>query len=222
MTVPRTMPCEICGADFRPDKKTSQFCSRSCAGASRAVLRQCERCGTNFRPIRRSTRFCSRACIAEPRQIRACAFCGNPYKVPHETPTRLAHQGPSKYCSRRCSGAAKRVEVKQPLDPYARRRWALRTLYRITPDDYEEMFQRQQGRCAICGVLKERWEPAPLKERSRFLVVDHDHSSREVRGLLCVQCNCGVGQFKEDPAIMYAAAAYLDCVRSAQVAPVAT
>jgi Recombination endonuclease VII len=203
------IPCEVCGTGFHSPKKTARFCSQACKAKSETVMRQCERCGTDFRPHRKTTRFCSRACIAEPRPLRACASCGNLYKVPRETPARLARYGPSKYCSNRCRADAQRVEVKAPPDLYARRRWQLWTVYRITPDDYEEMYQRQQGRCAICGVPKERWEPAPVKDRPRFLVVDHNHSSKEVRGLLCTQCNIGVGQFKENPAIMYAAAAYL-------------
>jgi hypothetical protein len=79
----------------------------------------------------------------------------------------------------------------------------------MTVSDYDQMYQRQQGRCAICKVPKDPWEPVPVKERQRFLVVDHDHSSGIVRGLLCWHCNCGVGQFRENPAIMFAAAAYL-------------
>jgi hypothetical protein len=176
--------------------------------------RQCERCGVRFHPRHASTRFCSRACVREPAVLRPCQICGELYDPGSESPARIARQGPSKYCSAKCSGIAKRVEVKTPLDPFARRRWTLWTVYRMTPDDYEEMYLRQQGKCAICGTLKDRWEPATLKERTRFLVVDHSHSVGHVRGLLCVQCNCGVGQFKENPAIMYAAAAYLDCEAS--------
>ena len=58
------------------------------------------------------------------------------------------------------------------------------------------MLAAQQGVCAICRV-------APAKH------VDHDHATGAVRALLCFNCNGGLGQFKDDPAVMLAAAEYL-------------
>jgi hypothetical protein len=72
--------------------------------------------------------------------------------------------------------------------------------YGITLDDYQRMHARQQGECAIC----ERHETSVGP-----LVVDHDHDSGKVRGLLCHSCNRGLGQFKDDPELLRAASAYL-------------
>jgi len=60
-------------------------------------------------------------------------------------------------------------------------RWTLRLRrkYGITVDDYDRIFRRQNGACAICGRLPGRWR----------LRVDHDHVSGKVRGLLCAVCN---------------------------------
>ncbi|MCZ2109389.1 MAG: endonuclease VII domain-containing protein [Dehalococcoidia bacterium] len=52
----------------------------------------------------------------------------------------------------------------------------LRKRYGISLDTYEEMAADQQGRCLIC-------------DRVRKLVVDHDHITGAVRGLLCRTCN---------------------------------
>lgn len=73
----------------------------------------------------------------------------------------------------------------------------LKRLYGITLAEFNEMVTDQGGRCAICGVDPPR------------LVVDHDHESGVVRGLLCDSCNNGLGRFRDDPDALMAAAAYL-------------
>jgi len=101
-----------------------------------------------------------------------------------------------------------RAKVRQ--DPDTTRKYKLKGAYGITHADYEAMYKQQGGCCAICGDAKEPWEPGSgLKGRQRFLVVDHDHETLQVRALLCWNCNCGLGQFREDPAVMQAAIAYL-------------
>ena len=58
--------------------------------------------------------------------------------------------------------------------------------YGLKPEDYARLFLAQGGGCAICGR-------APT---GRMLDVDHDHASKEVRGLLCFLCNKGLGYFR--------------------------
>lgn len=65
-----------------------------------------------------------------------------------------------------------------------------------------DMRKRQRSRCAICGTPEDR---TPKKR----LHVDHDHETSRVRGLLCSQCNTGLGQFKDDPQRLLAAIEYL-------------
>ena len=85
--------------------------------------------------------------------------------------------------------------------------------------DYDAMFEAQQGRCAVCGTQKEPWEPgAGLEGRGRFLVVDHCHVDGHIRGLLCGNCNKGLGQFKDDMTRLLAAAEYLRRDAAAQEA----
>lgn len=50
-----------------------------------------------------------------------------------------------------------------------------------TMELYNNLFRAQQGRCAICRVSQ--------TQLTRRLAVDHDHKTREVRGLLCIRCN---------------------------------
>lgn len=71
----------------------------------------------------------------------------------------------------------------------------------LTLDHYNEILERQGGRCAICK------SEDPIK--GKFFHVDHDHSSGRIRGLLCMNCNTGLGQLKDNKAILEAAILYL-------------
>ena len=60
----------------------------------------------------------------------------------------------------------------------------LKNVYGITLDDYNKMFETQEGKCAICQRHQ--------NELTRTLCVDHDHKTNKVRALLCVTCNTDV------------------------------
>ena len=63
---------------------------------------------------------------------------------------------------------------------------------------YAELFEKQRGLCGICNKSMVR----PL--------LDHNHESMEVRGLLCSKCNIGLGQFDDSPKLVSAALQYLE------------
>src|SRR5438067_2473259 len=65
----------------------------------------------------------------------------------------------------------------------------LKSEYGITLEEYAAMFKRQRGRCAIC------------RKKFRFrLGVDHCAVRHIIRGLLCMPCNLGLGNFRDRPA----------------------
>lgn len=74
--------------------------------------------------------------------------------------------------------------------------------YGITLEDYERRFLEQGGRCKIC-------ETTDSSPSLRFHV-DHCHVTGKVRGLLCFNCNSGLGQFKDDADLLRKAAEYLE------------
>jgi hypothetical protein len=74
----------------------------------------------------------------------------------------------------------------------------LKHRYGITLVDYNEMLVKQDSRCKICNT------------ESSGLVVDHCHTSGAVRGLLCGNCNKGLGLFKDSPERMVKAAKYIN------------
>lgn len=82
----------------------------------------------------------------------------------------------------------------------------LRDKYGISEQDYERLLVEQGGRCAICRTDN----PPSWKGRKRATWhIDHDHATGVVRGLLCFNCNSGLGHFKDSDARLIAAADYL-------------
>ncbi len=70
----------------------------------------------------------------------------------------------------------------------------------MAPEEYDELFEIQDGVCAICKK----------PDRSRRLSVDHCHETDKVRGLLCRECNAGLGYFQDDSETLRGAADYLE------------
>lgn len=78
----------------------------------------------------------------------------------------------------------------------------LKRMFGITLEQYNALLAKQGGVCAICR------QPESV-ERYEYLAVDHDHASGEVRGLLCHNCNTGIGKLQEDVEFLEAAVRYL-------------
>jgi len=84
---------------------------------------------------------------------------------------------------------------------YQRERHLIRK-YGVSLSDYNKMFYKQKGKCAICS-----------KKQSRSLDVDHDHETKKVRGLLCTNCNRMIGHAHDSPKRLLLAANYLKSSR---------
>ena len=81
--------------------------------------------------------------------------------------------------------AAMSPERKAKKQAYAKRRH-LERKYGITPEQWQEMFDRQGGVCALCKI------PGRVGKHGK-LAVDHCHQTGRVRGLLCAACNVSLG-----------------------------
>jgi hypothetical protein len=76
----------------------------------------------------------------------------------------------------------------------------VQSTYGLGPGEYEQLFQAQGGKCAICGG-----------SRRYRLAVDHDHKTNLVRGLLCRMCNGRLLTAARDkPDVLRSAADYLE------------
>lgn len=80
----------------------------------------------------------------------------------------------------------------------------------ITKKEYDDMVLNQNNKCAICGKDKKDFNGI-----GNSFHVDHCHSTGKVRGLLCSNCNTGLGQFKDDIMSLENAIKYLKQFKSA-------
>lgn len=77
--------------------------------------------------------------------------------------------------------------------------------YGLTIDSYNDLLESQGGGCAICGAK----ESTRGNGKTSRLVVDHNHDTGEVRGLLCHLCNTGIGCLQDDEELVQKALNYL-------------
>lgn len=95
--------------------------------------------------------------------------------------------------------------------PHMKRRSYLMNEYGISLSDYEEMYARQSGKCDICKSDRVG------NTQHKHLHVDHCHITSKIRGLLCSQCNSGLGYFKDSESTLLEAIEYLKKSRACEV-----
>ncbi len=85
-------------------------------------------------------------------------------------------------------------------------RYTLKTIYGLSQKDFEDLLEKQDNCCPICGV--------PLRNPFKTVEgssqhVDHCHESGKVRAILCLNCNLGLGSFKDNQTSLKRAIEYL-------------
>jgi hypothetical protein len=114
--------------------------------------------------------------------------------------TASGHSSHCKRCKkkRRSELRKKEVQYHKELDFKS----DLKKNYGISFEQYQEMYTKQKGNCACCGQHESAFK--------RKLHVDHCHKTKQVRGLLCTQCNPGIGYFQESIERLKMAITYLE------------
>lgn len=129
-----------------------------------------------------------------------CAKCG-PQPVENFHKNKSRPNGMQSYC-KSCTLEFNR-EHRRGKGFYReyQRVYFLKWKYGLTPEQWDAMLVAQCGRCACCSdpMIGDR-EP----------VVDHNHETGCVRGLLCNTCNRAIGLLKDDPVLIRQAAVYLE------------
>lgn len=146
---------------------------------------RCEHCSTKFLQLKgnKRKRFCSLRCCKNAAYRRknpkfakrsSCGFCGKRF---------IAFRRWHLYCSHLCGQKARdKVNYAIRKASGANREHWFQGRYGISLSERDAMAQQQGNKCAVCGEIKR-------------LVVDHDHVTGAIRGLLCYACNSGLDYF---------------------------
>ena len=173
-------------------RKGKQTGSDNPAWKGGQVAEICVRCGSIFRvkPGRRGKqRYCSQICAgADPERRAAIAAAMR---------SRMARTDQSGVKNANWKGGrARDLQLKRIATQ--ERAWRVQGLH-FTEVEYQALAEAQNRLCAIChgpsGVMR--------------LHLDHDHETKEVRGLLCHTCNIGLGMFRDSVLLLEAATNYL-------------
>lgn len=191
--------CSVDGCELRVDVREARLCDRH--------LRRLKRYGTTDAPERPAAKTCATTGCDVPAYAhgrcdrhyrrqrhgvdgdRRCKFCGSVLD-------QNLHASRA-YCSGECK---ERLYFLTRRASY-RANWLKQ--YGLTEAKFDELLAEQNGGCAVCGS-------ETSNGRGEHLHVDHDHETGVVRGILCHDCNTGLGKFKDNPALLRAAADYLE------------
>jgi hypothetical protein len=148
--------------------------------------------------------------------MRICITCKTEKTLDNTNVDNSRKDGLNKYC-KKCIRTVRNTEEevlrrkKRQKEYYIKnkstikkntRDYILKRKFDISEDDYTKMLVDQNYCCSICGRNE--------LEFSRRLAVDHCHNTGKVRGLLCFNCNNGLGRFKDSTRLLNEAIKYLE------------
>lgn len=155
---------------------------------SSAKRRKCRRCEKQFLP-ENDDRICY-DCKQE------CSKCG--VRLTGENQYFSNQSFRKSYICKECVSST----VRKTRNKSKQRDYDLKRNYGITEIDYVLLLNKQNDCCDICGIHKNIY--------GKRFAVDHDHQTGIVRGLLCSNCNTGIGKLKDNTDIIRKALKYME------------
>ena len=191
------MDCVICGVVFYTTTKKTRMCSRKCNGK---LI---------------SKRAKEKAKLTLLSGEKKCTKCKETKKIDEFYTSKQKIDGLNPWC-KRCKLDQNKQYAKNPEVAARKKAWRekynlsttdlrkfsrMKRLYGVNFEEYMEMMDSQNGKCAIC---KDK-----LIMKRRGIHIDHCHNTDKVRGLLCKSCNAGLGFFKDNKESLRNAIQYL-------------
>jgi hypothetical protein len=219
--VPR-LTCRLCGRQWtaRTSGRPAKLCSEC-----RTAYRVCFKCDLvkrrkEFHQVADNRARACKQCMLKPRRID-CQACGAKWKLSGSgVPPKLcpACEATLKVCHK-CQKAKRHSEFNRAANTrtglndacrscaqewfrtrgaHLKRVRELRTKYNVSLDEWNAMCVAQDGKCACCRT-KLQYKPA----------LDHCHDTLVVRGILCSNCNTGLGKLGDNVEGLHRAETYL-------------
>lgn len=163
-------------------------------GGRGGVSSKCRACRCKQGKDQYKPRGAPRFCDTE-KQIQACSRCAKILPFDCFFKQRKSKNGINPAC-KQCARAD--IKRQRAAKPHRYRNWKLKTKYGLTLERYEAMLETQGGLCLVC------------KNAMKKPVVDHNHTTGAVRGLLCHKCNTGIGFFDENVSYLAGAIEYIN------------
>jgi hypothetical protein len=181
MNLSSMIRCPICN-DRNPNARCNN-CRRNRRWLDAGYpIQECKTC--NIKTKLHSNQECE-SCLSV-KGLRECPHCG-------EIRLALMDFYPKKGMCKECMDPRALLSTKEKV-----RDSVLQKKYGINLNDFTAMKVAQGGLCAIC------------KKIPKLFVVDHDHATGKVRGLLCHGCNIGIGNLQDSQAVLKNAIDYLE------------
>ena len=178
--------CPVCGADFFTKGSVGKYCSRTCFAMGMKIM------------------YAQKRTERQKQTTRTCRDCGLVGPVSEFAKSASRRKGYEQLC-KPCK--ANGIKAWRRANPEKVRKYNAAAVakvggsrfwkYGLTDEQIEQMALAQSRKCAICGREPDK------------LVVDHNHDTGKVRGLLCHTCNTALGKFRDSQDILSAAIRYL-------------
>jgi hypothetical protein len=118
-------------------------------------------------------------------------------------------------CARYCKNCNSTYNKKRHFNLSSAKKLSIQELayqrkcfsFGISKEEYDRKFEEQHGLCAICKQPEQR---RSINGKICRLSLDHNHKTKEARGLLCSDCNVAIGLMREDKLILLNAIKYIE------------
>lgn len=126
---------------------------------------------------------------------RKCTICEKTYDISEFAKRNSRSSGIGSWCKKCNSLKTKMSRMKYTKEGIKtkQRLWNLRSRYGIDEEFFDALLEAQNNSCGICKRLLNKTD----SYRSRYVpVIDHDHNTKEIRGILCSECNKLLGIYE--------------------------